>query len=533
METKGDDLFQDTVGPEALLAYLEASWLALRKRAMPDGEVVEPEWEFEAVYQSPSDMAKAGINPSPSAGRAQISIYHINPPRGEEVLWERIVCNGLTTQMFESLLVEIEDSASLMHPFVALGNEWITPPPLPEPGAMWRYHPERMFRYMPYGKGIAKCGVKHLGEPTLKLMNESMAIFVTHDRDMLETRPLRHRATRDRNTGRTLTHFQETILGYAMYCGNGRQIFDFPQKLIEMFAKSDVDDVQWSHVKMPYPCVYLHFGAQQGMDLGDGWLVEGAYISEIGPVDDRHVNIMVVAAPPSTVRYFACDTELQPTYSSGLGPEHMTIALAEALDLKLSEKIAELTDQASREPLASEVERMAREQGVPPGVKIVSVQRKRATEELALLSGRHETYKAALRLIVNALCYLTAYPKDINRTWPRATPKLLLNELDKAGNNRNGKRAALNRLAAQGFTAVNFCGRALEAELSHQEKEHRATTGERIIATHWARGHWKRQPFGPQNSLRKLQWRMPVLRRSRHSTEENVDEPLGHIYLAS
>ena len=533
MDAWGDELFQDVVAPHALLAYLEASWLDLRKHAMPDGEVVEPVWEFDAVYQSASEIAKAGGSSQFEGGRAQISAYHVNPPGGQELLWERVICNGLSRQEYESLLASIEESVSLTRPIVSRCDDWFSPPALPEPGAMWRYHPERMFRYMSYGKEIARCGVKHLGEPTVDLMNDVMRSFSTHDNEMLFDRPARHRVAHDRNTGRAFSHFQETLLGYAMYCGNGRQIFDFPQKLIDMFSKSDVDDVQWAHIRMPYPCIYLHFGAQSTMDLGHGWLVEGAYISEIGPADNRHVNITVVGAPPSAARYYACDTETQPTYSSALAPQHMTIALAEALDLKLSEKIAELTDQASREPLAAEVERMAREQGVPPGVRVVSVQRKRATEELALLSGRHEAYKAALRLIVNALCYLTAYPKDIERSWPRTTPKFLLGELDKAGNNRNGKRAALNRLAAQGFTAVNFCGRALEAELSQQKNDINRPAGERVIATHWARGHWKRQPFGPQNSLRKLQWRMPVLRRSRHLTEPNGDEPLGHIYLAS
>ena len=535
-----ESFFQSTVAQTDITAHLHTSRIELRRHAMPDGETIEPIWSVEACYQSASQIVKAGITASAEAGRAQLTLVHLNPPRsqGDFVIWERIVCNGLTRSQFDEILGLLDDDeeGSFEFDYVDESDHWEMIPSAPKIGPLWRYHPERLLRHQPYGRAIAKAGVKHHGDPTMELFREIGQIFMIEDKKMLDMRPMRARSAGDRNFGRSLTRYQETLLGFATYSGNGRQIFDIPQKLTDMFANSDVDDIQWANVKMPYPCIYIHLGAQADMDLGFGWKVEGAYIYEISQGDQRHVNITVVSAPPTPIEYFAVDTAIPPCYSCAIGPEHMGMALAEALELKLSEKIAELTHQSEHEPLAEEVQRMAREQGVPPGTKIVSVQKKKATEELALLSGRHEAFKRTLRLVVNALCYLTAYPKDIDTVWPHTTPKHLLKDLERAGNNRNAKRAALNKLAEAGYTAVNVCGRSLVSELTRAEQRERGETGERTITPNWARGHWKRQPHGPQNSLRKLQWRMPVLRRPRHRDDEdndNGDDTLGHIYMAS
>ena len=535
-----EQFFQTTVAQPDVFAHLLTSRVALRRHAMPDGETIEPIWAVEGCYQSAAHIVKAGIAASASAGRAQLTLVHLNPPRsqGDYVIWERICCNDLTRHQFDALLdlLEIDEENLFDFDYVDETDDWEAIPSAPKLSPLWRYHPERLLRHQTYGRAIAKAGSKHHGDPTMELLREIGDIFAIEDRKTLDMRPSRARADTDRNFGRALSHYQETLIGFATYSGHGRQIFDIPQKLTEMFVHSDVDDIQWANVKMPYPCIYLHFGAQPDMDLGFGWQVEGVYICEITVGEQRHVNITVVSAPPTPTDYFAVDTVIPPCYSCAIGPEHMGMPLAEALELRLSEKIAELTHQSEHEPLAEDVRKQAREQGEPPGVKIVSVQRQIAREELALLSGRHDAFKRTLRLVVNALCYLTAYPKDVQTVWPHTTPKHLLRDLERAGNNRNAKRSALNKLADAGFTAVNFCGRALESELSRQDQRTQSDTGDRVIATHWARGHWKRQPHGPQNSLRKLQWRMPVLRRSRHRDEAEGDSPddaLGHIYLAS
>lgn len=535
MEPQKRGIFFSEVDASEVVEYFLQSQRELRKHAMPEGEIVEPIWDLYLYYQSVADLKKAGVASESSAGRAAFEAVWVNAGRySGELLWDRVICNNLTRAEYERIAEGLLDNP-LDFDQAAEAKDWPDIPTLPVPGPLWKYHPERMGRYTPYGKGLAKIGVKHKGQCTLELMNELMSHYTACDKSMLEARPLRRRAFVDRDYGRAFRHFEEALLGYAVFCGHGRQLFEIPHKLVDMFSKSDVDDIQWGHVRMPYASIYLHFGPQPDMDLGGGWLIEGAYLTEMTHDDNRHVNITVVSAPPSTEAFCSPDTISQPGYTAALGPQHMNMALAEALDSILAEKINLLRDQSEREPMAAELEKMAQAQGLPPGVKVVSIQRKRSGEELGLLSDRHDMFKRALRLVVNALCYLTAYTDDVDTVWPNNTPQSLLRELKNAGKNRNERTKALDKLAQQGFTAVNICGRTLLKEQA-QHRETHSSSGERIVATHWARGHWKRQPHGPQNSLRKLQWRMPMLRRSRIAEEtedEGDDEVLGHVYTVS
>lgn len=135
----------------------------------------------------------------------------------------------------------------------------------------------------------------------------------------------------------------------------------------------------------------------------------------------------------------------------------------------------------------------------------------------------HRTYLEMLKLIVNSLAYLTAYPKDVETTWPKNTPAHLRKELGKT-DNRNEQRRIQSKLASLGFTPVHICGRKLAAELDRQAA---AAGEERHPAAHWRRGHWRRQPHGPHNSLRKLVWLMPTLVNPGKTAEEVP----GHLYL--
>lgn len=76
--------------------------------------------------------------------------------------------------------------------------------------------------------------------------------------------------------------------------------------------------------------------------------------------------------------------------------------------------------------------------------------------------------------------YLTAYPKDIETTWPEKTPASLLKEFGKT-DNRNEKRRVQSKLAALGFTPVHLCGRKLAAELDRQSS---TTAIDRHVAVH-------------------------------------------------
>lgn len=443
----------------------------------------------------------------------------------ESTGWARAAVNELEQSLEKACVLQLSRIVKVMQ----LADSWIAPEPLPSNRPLWRYHPQRLIDLMPWGKGVAAVG-KHLAGSAMTMtgMRAVSDALVEARNEALLGRPLYLRVAAQPERGRALDVYAEMLGMCACYFGAGRQLFDFPPELTELFKKTDVDDVQLEHVKLPYSTVYLHFGQQADMPLGNGWFAEGAYLSEVRHPDTgaRYLNICVTAGNGSLEGYLAFDTTVEPAYIMGLSTELHTMALGEAVEQMLSNKIARLRHEIDNEPLALDIEKMKATGQLPPGA--VSVQKRNAEQQLALLMPRHESFLKMLRLIVNGLVYVTAYPDDVESVWPTNTPPSKLRALAKAKGHKEQSRRRYE-LARLGFSPVHLCGQRLAGEIAKQNADSRNDT--QGVALHWVRGHWRRQVHGPGNSLRKLIWRMPFLRGGRHADPEN--EPLGHLYLVS
>jgi hypothetical protein len=155
-------------------------------------------------------------------------------------------------------------------------------------------------------------------------------------------------------------------------------------------------------------------------------------------------------------------------------------------------------------------------------MQVKDISKQAAADELPIINRMHTTWHSMLRLVVNALAYMSAYPDDIQKKWPSNVPHDLYLQMQN-GKPKQSLRAA-SKLAALGFTPVHLCGQKIAAERTKS-----SFTGSNVEKfSTWVRGHWIRQAHGPNLSLRRLQWRMPHLR--------NADAPIrggehGHIYL--
>jgi hypothetical protein len=487
-------------------------------------EIVLPEVTLRGCFRSAADLALAR-EAGKSSGRAQFDLWWTNASKALPILlWDRWECHELSRAEYEALLVEAEDPGLELSRVVD-DKEWLGEQKPLRPLPTWKYHPERMRGVMPFAARVAEIGRQCRGNPSVNELNALVEAWQEPPGYSLAARPLRDRILSTSRNTRAMFRIVDMLMFNAVFCANGRQIFDIPEQLCEMFRKTDVDDIAAEHIKVPYSGVYLHFGPQPDLALDSDWTPEGAYVYELR--DDDGVGALqfcVVFAPTDMERYRQFDVNIEPVYVQALGPQHMKMALGEAVDMVLAENMEELSKQIADEPMANPGEE-ALQLAAENGMQLVSAQVARAREELASLEPRHRTYLEMLKLIVNSLAYLTAYPKDIETTWPERTPASLLKELGKT-DNRNEKRRIQSKLAALGFTPVHLCGRRLASELERQS----ASAGpNRHPAAHWRRGHWRRQPHGPQNSLRKLVWLMPTL-VSPGKTAEVVP---GHLYLVT
>lgn len=479
-----------------------------------------PQVELVGCFKSAAQLAHEGAR-GHSAGIAQFELWWLNSPSlmGDTMLWERWECPSLTRAQYDDFLTWAAGTEARLTE-VADSPHWNSGPKPLTPGPLWKYHPERFRGGMPYSKQVETLGKRCNGWITPEVMRQISDAWIAAAQAKIHQSSIRARNVSQAKAGRRFIRLSEMLFHYAAFCAHGRQIFDIPPQLSEMFSRTDVDDVTAEQLKLPYTEVYLHFGPQSALALEDGWIPEGAYVQEMKGDTFRVIQIGLTFAPPDLQTYQQFELHPEPFYSLAIPEKYLGLPLSEALDLLLAEKLKDLQAEEMQHPLAQ-----AQKEAAQAGVELVSLQSHRARQERAALPGLHRTGVAMLRLVVNSLIYLTAYPKDIETTWPKTAPTHLLKELGNT-KSRNEQARILSRLAAQGYTPVHLCGQSLVRELSKQAQSPKA---DGAVAAHWRRGHWRRQPHGPQNALRKLVWLRPTLVNAGNPEDAST----GHIYQVS
>lgn len=152
---------------------------------------------------------------------------------------------------------------------------------------------------------------------------------------------------------------------------------------------------------------------------------------------------------------------------------------------------------------------------------IVNRRSETAAIHIGELEKGYPIFAESLRLIINGLCYLSAYTNDIETKWPDDTPTSLLQKIENSSKPKDVRRT-VSQLTSMGYVKVHYCGKAFRHTISENYKTDRKTK------THWRRGHWRNQAYGPQLSKRKLIWIMPLI-VSQDKKEDNQDLH-GHIY---
>jgi hypothetical protein len=318
---------------------------------------------------------------------------------------------------------------------------------------------------------------------------------------------------------------REIIFGiaYGRYSQAGRQIMDFPPGLCEMLANTDIGDVPVGEIKLPYVCQYLHFGTQQHLELDRGWLVDGAYIESRGGPGE--LKIVLTGKPINQTDLDLWYLNAEPCYAQSFRQQHSTISLDTALKTVLNDRLAEFfekEDRAQGGGLVTKANEILAEKGLDAS-HVVDIGARTAQHEIDETNRRYPVFLEALKLIINGLLYITAYPEDIETTWPESAP-LAVREKALHGNAKERDKAK-SKLMEMGYSPVHICGRSLK--FPHQASL-AATTGEGHKSLHWRRGHWRNQPFGVGRTEHRLRWIMPMLVGTKNSPGD--DPELGHIY---
>lgn len=384
---------------------------------------------------------------------------------------------------------------------------------MPTPEELLKYHPERFKTSRPQAvkltRDMRSTRLENLSQAEyMKLFNQIAKLY--NDEIMAverEQRPL----AEDANAIMCEIYFSCQL--YSLFCKNGKNIFDISGTLFEMFSNTEVGSVPLSALKLPYDFFYLHFGRQESLAIGDGYYLDGAYIS------NTDGNISMSLTTVQDVDYRRSKMFFQEREQFFLINLDCSLIFDEAFKhsfekkLDADRKAQNANKEAKKITGGSRYQVVSNQIGTPPGQDWELIQ------PLA---------RQALQAIVNSLCFICAKPDLIEKEYPDSIPVDLAQELSKVKNNFQKKRRIDQALARLGYTRINFCGRGLTGIGPTGESTRRKTMDGYVIEDRTRVGHWRLQPVGPRNaSTTVLKWIYPTIAPVRVKAEAKGE---GHIY---
>lgn len=302
----------------------------------------------------------------------------------------------------------------------------------------------------------------------------------------------------------------------------GKNIFSYSDFLVELLSNTEVGEVRYEDIKIPFNTIYLSFNPiskiQYPLDSfekrnqitieGTEFYLDGAFIRA-----GAHASFEILLtfidpkADYKIKRNIATDCRF-PVYKFVLdfyrwNSEKETSEVKEGAAFKDSTIVfSDMWDEAD-EVGQIDYSRMLK------AIKEPETCYDAEWEEYVLMN-------ESLKLIVNSLCYINYPDRDlaISSTNEQATP--LLKQLDIEKNNRQ-RNKIFEKLHKLKYSKVHLFGSNLKRE--------DFATSDKEIDPHWRRGHWRNQPYGENLSLKKLIWIKPTIVRKDKGTPE-----AGHIY---
>jgi len=367
-----------------------------------------------------------------------------------------------------------------------------------------RYHPLRVRQTRPFAPALASIVRENAaadGVLTIEAFEQGQTEIMGHFDEAIRTLP---RLQRPQHPAKLISKELSRGLRYAHLKATGFNIFDLAPGLVDEFRKTRVGGVPAQALALPYSTLYLHFGAQRDLRLGEHQEpIEGAYINLSDAPNHKALEVTVTTRDAiGRDRWRDYLTHPEPDYYVSIDLDDESIDLMQLLEQAIEDE----RDAVRRGAPRPEDVEAAQPYAESHGWHLESIPQDVIDDrEREILEGA-DAMREVMGLITNCLFYLTAYPDEASNEWPQGTPAKLARQVDRTKNRQKRNKAA-NELAGRGFTRVHFC------RLSPSDDEPSAdSTGEgRSRRAHWRRGHWRNQPFGKGRRQRRLQWIRPML----------------------
>jgi hypothetical protein len=460
---------------------------------------------------SPLELVE--IEPQDPAGRFRINYVFIDQRSHiGRILWDSY--DGEIEDYF-TLALAISTHAIFTAIVPSTNSHWAPPP-------LFVYHPERFKRTRRYITNIASDGLFNNNTNQVDMLNASSQYMLAEYNEQSMRVPLRKKLEAEdagqADISRTIHSEIDSLLAYDQFRRAGRQIFDISKGMSDLLRQTTTDDIPVALLNSPYETYFIYFGPQHDIVSGNNWVVDGVYISHDASL--KLIQFQFSSAPLDPLQCKDWVIYQEPTVTISIGPDNYDFKLGEAIrnaliqrEEEIKEKISKGDNDVTDEIIATHGE------GILSSSKLIETNATSGMKQLLALEKDVEIISQSLSLAVNAMCYITAYPDDIEKEYPAGTPQKML-EKTRTGPPKL-KKNALSKLESMGYRKIHMCGRSLHKGPAINSPD---SDGKK---THWRKGFWREQPHGPKNALRKLIWIKPVIVNPKKS-----DQPeLGSIYI--
>lgn len=376
-----------------------------------------------------------------------------------------------------------------------------------DPNAWSPYAPLRWRNevWWTYGRLAAKDGlVTSTGHIAASLpdliLNNLVDAMTAGSREFLLSVPAEDRGSVAGQMAAKLMGFRHWVPLVGQYEACGRQIFDLHDALTESLLQTDVGDCSLEGLTLPYDCFFLALGKQQEIRVpweDDFEYADGAFVA-VTPWDcgdgtfKRRYKIGL-----STVKKDGSGV-MMPGYFLDFTPDEATLPVRQAIDAAIARRKAAFLE------------------GATPGSQAHAL----ASHRIAELEDGGMLARKALHLVFNAMFYLESLHELPAETPGRDTSSALATKWSASAPEK--RRKLKSELTAFGYTVVRLVG----AEIADGSAV--ASGGPDGVRTHWRRGFFRMQAYGPAMTLRKRLWVRPTVVNANKGGAADVP---GHIYV--
>lgn len=276
----------------------------------------------------------------------------------------------------------------------------------------------------------------------------------------------------------------ENIYAYSKFKHNGSNIFSFSRELLEMFEKTDVENIEFKNILHPYKEYYISL-----RDLNKP--IDGIFMEYEYNLDGVFISTEFEDSIIMTISGF---NDTKKTKNWWYYPEFTNINTLEF-------KTQNSTVKDALNNLYSELE-----SAVLNAPKSLKPNIEKTYNEIA----------SNIKLIINGILYLSTPDKDVVKEYPNNLSLNLKSKLSKA-KTKHQLEIAKSEIQRNGYSKINFVGQSFKGLKSQNMQGN--------VSPHWRRGHWRNQPFGKELNENKMIWIQPTIVRADKGMPKK-----GHIY---